>query len=80
MKTITRRLRRLEERFSPLANEEDFRLSNILRERRRRRLEASGERFDDLPLEEFDRTQRAPHSIADILRSRYDRPRAGSPD
>jgi hypothetical protein len=57
MKAIRRRLNRLEERFTPVANEEDFRLVEILRERRRRRLELRGEPFNDPPLESFDRTQ-----------------------
>jgi hypothetical protein len=43
MKAIDRRLRRLEESFAPQENEEVRSLVALLRERRRRRLEASGE-------------------------------------
>ena len=42
MRTISRRLRRIEERFAPQENEEVGRLVTLLRERRRRRLEVSG--------------------------------------
>jgi hypothetical protein len=42
---IDRRLRRLEESFAPQENEEVRRLVALLRERRRRRAEASGEPF-----------------------------------
>ena len=69
MKAIDRRLRRLQERFAPEENEEVRRLVALLRERRRRRAEAGGETFDDPALESFDRTQRAPQSIAEILRT-----------
>jgi hypothetical protein len=50
-----------------------------LRERRRRRAEACGEPFDDPALESFDRTQRAPQSIAEISRARFEQPRTGRP-
>jgi hypothetical protein len=49
MKAIDRRLRRLQERFAPQENEEVGRLVALLRERRRRRLEASGEPFVEEP-------------------------------
>jgi hypothetical protein len=48
MKAIDRRLCRLQERFTPQENEEVVRLVALLRERRRRRLEASGEPFEVL--------------------------------
>jgi len=69
MKAIDRRLRRLEESFAPQENEEDFRLVTLLRERRRRRLEASGEPFESRPCERFTDDQNRPLSVADILRS-----------
>jgi hypothetical protein len=47
MKAITRRVRRLEQRLLPQANDEWQRLVSIIRERRRRRLEAAGLPFDD---------------------------------
>ena len=43
MKAIDRRVRRLEASLAPQENEEVARLVTLLRERRRRRLEASGE-------------------------------------
>ena len=49
MRAIIRRLCLLEERLVPKIDLAAQRLSDILRERRRRRLEASGER-DDEPL------------------------------
>ncbi len=69
MKAIDRRLRRLEENFAPQENEEVGRLVALLRERRRRRLEASGEPFESGPSERLSDDQDRPLSIADILRS-----------
>jgi hypothetical protein len=43
MKTIIRRIRLLENQFSPPVDEKERRLVAEIRERRRRRLEASGE-------------------------------------
>jgi hypothetical protein len=71
MKAIDRRLRRLQDRFAPEVREEDFRLVKLLRERRRRRLEASGEPFEELPPKNCDRS--GLQSISEILRSRYAR-------
>ena len=69
MKAIDRRLRRLEERFAPQENEEVGRLVELLRERRRRRAEASGEPFEVRPCEGLTDDQNRHLSIADILRS-----------
>jgi hypothetical protein len=67
MKAIDRRLRRLEESFAPQENEEVGRLVTLLRERRRRRLEASGEPVEMRPCEVIhDQDQFL--SVADILR------------
>jgi rubrerythrin len=79
MKAIDRRLRRLQERLAPQENEEVGRLVELLRERRRRRAEASGESFDDPSLESLDGTRRTPQSIAEILRARFEPPRTGRP-
>ncbi len=49
MKAITRRIRRLEERLAPREDLESCRLADVLYERRRRRLESSGETDEDLP-------------------------------
>jgi hypothetical protein len=67
MRTISRRLRRLEERFTPQENEEVGRLVALLRERRRRRLEASGEPFETQPCE-VTHDQYRHLSVADVLR------------
>ena len=69
MKAIDRRLRRLQDRFAPEVRKEDFRLVKLLGERRRRRLEASGEPFELRPCEPFIDDQNRPLSVADILRS-----------
>ena len=68
MKAIDRRLRRLEERIAPQENEEVVRLVTLLRERRRRRLEAGGEPFDERPCEVIYDQGRS-LSVADVLRS-----------
>jgi hypothetical protein len=69
MKAIDRRLRRLEARLAPQENEEVRRLVALLRERRKRRSEASGETFDERPYQGFTADRDRPISIADILRS-----------
>jgi hypothetical protein len=69
MKAIDRRLRRLQDRFAPEENEEVGRLVGLLRERRRRRAEASGEPFEVRPCAALTDDQNRPLSIADILRS-----------
>jgi hypothetical protein len=61
-----------------VVGEEDHRHVEILRERCRRRLDASGEPFADLSQESFDRTRRAP--LAEILSTRYEQPRSGAPE
>ena len=69
MKTIDRRLRKLQHRFAPEAREEGFRLVTLLRERSRRRLEANGEPFESGPCEHFADDQNGHLSVAGILRS-----------
>ena len=75
MKAIDRRLRRLEasltpqENVTPQENEEVRCLVELLRERRRRRLEASGVLLEVRPRERLTDDQNRPLSIADILRS-----------
>ena len=51
MRAINRRLRKLEDKVARRPSERDFRLVNLLRKRRRRRLEAAGQPFDDTPPE-----------------------------
>jgi hypothetical protein len=69
MRTISRRLRRLQDRFAPEENEEVRRLVELLRERRRRRAEQAGEPFEERPCERLTDDQNKPLSVADILRS-----------
>jgi hypothetical protein len=68
MKAIDRRLRRLQERFAPQEDEEVRSLVTLLRERRRRRLEASGEPFEEGPCERLTDDQDRPLSVAEVLR------------
>ena len=49
MKAVIRRLRRLEEKFVPQEDRESQRVADLIRERRRRRFEASGQPFKDEP-------------------------------
>ena len=76
MKAIDKRLRRLQESFAPQENEEVRSLVVLLRERRRRRLEANGEPFESRPCEWLTDDQERPLSIADVLR--MGRRRAGA--
>jgi predicted RNase H-like nuclease (RuvC/YqgF family) len=68
MKAIDRRLRRLEDRLAHQENEEVGRLVALLRERRCRRLEASGEPFEARPCERFTDDQNRHLSVAEVLR------------
>ena len=68
MKAIDRRLRRLQERFAPQEDEEVRSLVALLRERRRRRLEESGEPCELRPSERFTDDQTRHLSVADVLR------------
>jgi len=49
MKAILRRVGRLEQRYVPKLDLASQSVADIIRERRRRRLEASGEPFEDWP-------------------------------
>jgi hypothetical protein len=53
VKSIVRRLRRLEDQARPMLNESGLTPAEVLRNRRRRRLEAEGLRFEELPREAF---------------------------
>jgi hypothetical protein len=68
MKAIDRRLRRLEESLTPQENEEVARLVELLRARRRRRLEASGEPAESWPYERLTNNQTRHLSVAEVLR------------
>jgi hypothetical protein len=68
MKAIDRRLRKqLEDSFAPREDEQGESLAELIRERRRRRVEARGEQFEERPLESL--TDERPLSVADVLRS-----------
>ena len=68
MKAIDRRLRRLEESFAPDKDEQGESLDKLIRARRRRRLEASGEPFDVRPCEALTDDRNRSLSVADVLR------------
>ena len=67
MRTISRRLLRLEEHFATQRTEQGLSLADLVRARRRRRLEASGEPFEERP-ERLADDQNWPLSVADVLR------------
>ena len=69
MRTISRRLFRLEENLAAQKNEQGLSLAELVRARRQRRLESSGEPFEVRPCEGLNDDLNRPLSIADILRS-----------
>jgi len=69
MKAIIRRLRRLEEVRVVREQEEGPSPVELMRERRRRRAEASGEPFEERPFEWAIDDQNGSLSVADILRA-----------
>ena len=62
MKAIARRLRRLEDQARPVLNESGQTPAEVVRERRRRRLEAAGLPLEDRPRESL-RGQTLPEAI-----------------
>ena len=68
MRAVIRRLCRLEEKFVPQEDPESLRIADLLRERRRRRLEASGQPFEDAPRETVYAGPGRRLSIAETLR------------
>jgi hypothetical protein len=68
MKAIDRRLRRLQESFALEENEQGESLAELIRERRRHRVEASGEPSESGPCESLTDDQNRPLSVADVLR------------
>ena len=71
MKTLNTRLRRLEDRLVPRVDEESVRLAVLVRERRRRRLEASGEPVEIEQPGNSSAPQCGFQTIAETLRSRF---------
>ena len=80
MRTMIRRLQRLEKRVSMQRNEEGETPAEVLRRRIRIRCEAEGVPFKDPPYEEFIGDRNRPLSVADILRMAWrSGPQAQSP-
>jgi hypothetical protein len=79
MKAMIRRLRLLEERLVPQVDLASQRLADLLRDRRRRRLEASGQPFEDLAPETMSTAPGSMRlSVAETLRMcRQRRPERG---
>jgi hypothetical protein len=70
MKTMIRRLLRLEDKTSMQRNEAGETPAEVLRGRIRRLCEAEGVPFEDLPPEEFADDRGRPLSVASVLRKR----------
>ena len=68
MKAILRRVGRLEQRFVPKLDLASQSMADIIRERRRRRLGASGEPFEDLPPASVSAAPGGYLSIAETIR------------
>ena len=68
MRTMIRRLQKLEERASMQRNEQGETPAEVLRRRIRLQCEADGVPFEDPPPEEFSGGRSRPLSVADILR------------
>ena len=75
MRSIDRRIRRLENRFDPPENEAAWRLVTTLIERRQRRAEASGEPFEDPRERSRFPIDHRPRTIAEVLRQARQRGR-----
>ena len=67
MRTIVRRLRRLEERFAPHVDDEGRTLADVIRERRRRRLEASGQHCEEESPVRLTDDRSRPLAVSEIL-------------
>ncbi len=70
MKAILIRIRPMEQRLVPAEDSKSQRVADLLRERRRRRSEASGEPFEELPLQPISVLTGRRRSIAETLRLR----------
>jgi hypothetical protein len=77
MKAVIRRLHQLERRLAPHATAESVAI--MIRERRRHRLEANGEPFEELPLQPVSHMPGRHLTIAETLRLGRQRLRAESP-
>ena len=70
MKTILRRVGLLESKLAPQGNAAASHVAGLLRERRRRRLEANGEPFEDSSRDSMSLAPRGCLSVAETLRLR----------
>ncbi len=68
MKTLAKRLRRLEESLAAQTNQQGLTPVEVLRGRIRRRLEEAGEQYVEEPVIDFGPSRL---SIAEVLRLRY---------
>jgi hypothetical protein len=69
MKSIERRIRRLEHRFDPPENEAAQKAVALLRDRRRRRLETSGQPFEKGPPARLTNDRGWPLAVSEILQA-----------
>jgi hypothetical protein len=77
MKALKRRICRLEQRLAPQPASKGPSPVDILRERRRRRLEAAGQPFEEPPAQVTSAADR-PRSVVEILRQAHNRDRISS--
>jgi hypothetical protein len=78
MKAITRRLSQLELRFAAHRDKEGRSIAEVIRERRRRRLEAEGRPFEERPTVKYADAGDQPRTVAEVIRAaRAARPAAG---
>jgi hypothetical protein len=70
MRAIVRRVGRLEGRLTPKGNAASSRVAGLLQDRRRRRLEASGQPFEDSSRDNMPPGPRGCLSVAETLRLR----------
>jgi hypothetical protein len=68
MKVMFRRLRRLEERLAPKPDAASERAAEVIRERRRRRLEAAGQPYEELSWHTIELPSGRRLSIAEAIR------------
>jgi hypothetical protein len=68
VKAILTRIRRMEQRLVPAEDSKSQLVADLLRERRRRRCEASGEPFEELPPQPSSALPGKRRSIAETLR------------
>ena len=69
MKSIDKRIRRLEHRFDPPENDAARKAVALLRERRRRLLEASSQPFEDWQSARLTDDRGRPFSVGEILQA-----------